>query len=211
MTKAVLYDYWRSTASWRVRIALNLAGIEWESRSVDLLSGAQAGPDHLARNPQGLLPVLEIDGLRLTQSMAILDYLEETGRVTLLPEVPAERARMRAILQAVACDIHPVCNLRVAAHAAEITGDPEAKADWMRNFIGPGLAAVEALLPGEIPYAMGAQLSQADLAIVPQLYNARRWDVDLSDLPGLLRIEASCAGLPAFRHAEPERVRPAAA
>lgn len=211
MTEAVLYDYWRSSASWRVRIALNLAGIDWRSVPVDLVKGEQISAIHLQRNPQGLLPVLEIDGLRLTQSMAILDYLEETGRISLLPQNPADRARMRAVLQAVACDIHPVCNLRVAAHAATLTQDPAAKAEWMRHFIGPGLKAVETMLDGEGPFALGDTVTQADLAIVPQLYNARRWGVALDDLPKLLRVDAACAGIEAFRLAEAERMQPSAA
>lgn len=210
MADAVLYDYWRSSASWRVRIALNLAGIEWESRPVDLVAGDQRGTAHLARNPQGLVPVLEIDGLRLTQSLAILDYLEETGRLSLRPEAPAQAARMRAIALAIACDVHPVCNLRVAAHAAALTGRDDTRADWMRHFIRPGLEAVEALLDETGPYCMGAALTQADLCLIPQLYNAARWGVETSDLTRTTRVARACAELDAFRRAAPEARLPAA-
>lgn len=209
MPEALLYDYWRSSASWRVRIALNLSGLDWESRPVDLLSGEQRGADHLARNPQGLVPVLEIDGLRLTQSLAILDYLEDTGRLSLRPSEPAEAARMRAIAQAIACDLHPVCNLRVASHAAALTGQEETRADWMRHFIRPGLEAVEALLDESGPYCMGAALTQADLCLIPQLYNAARWGVPSDDLPRITRVARACAGLDAFRKAEAAAMQPA--
>ncbi len=210
MADAVLYDYWRSSASWRVRIALNLAGIEWESRPVDLVAGDQRGTAHLARNPQGLVPVLEIDGLRLTQSLAILDYLEETGRLSLRPDAPAQAARMRAIALAIACDVHPVCNLRVAAHAAALTGQDDTRADWMCHFIRPGLEAVEALLDETGPYCMGAALTQADLCLIPQLYNAARWGVETSDLTRITRVARACAELYAFRRAAPEARLPAA-
>ncbi|SDI58049.1 maleylacetoacetate isomerase [Alloyangia pacifica] len=209
MPEAVLYDYWRSTASWRVRIALNLAGLDWQSRPVDLLAGDQRGAEHLALNPQGLVPVLDIDGLRLTQSLAILDFLEETGRVSLRPSDPAQAARMRAIAQAIACDLHPVCNLRVAAHAAALTGLEDTRGDWMRHFIRPGLEAVEALLDETGPYCIGAELTQADLCLIPQLYNAARWGVETADLPRITRVARACAGFDAFRRAEPEAMQPA--
>lgn len=196
--KIVLYDYWRSTASWRVRIALDLAGLDWESRPVDLVRGDQRSPGHLALNPQGLVPVLEIDGLRLTQSLAILDYLEDTGRVSLRPRDPAQAARMRAIAHAIACDIHPVCNLRVADHAAALSGAETAKADWMRHFIRPGLEAVERMLSPEGPYCCGAELTQADLCLIPQLYNATRWGAPFDDLPAITRVADACARIPAF-------------
>ncbi|MFC6487243.1 maleylacetoacetate isomerase [Nitratireductor sp. GCM10026969] len=208
MSEVILYDYWRSTASYRVRIALNLAGIAFTAVPVDLTAGDQRAEPHLARNPQGLVPVLEIDGLRLTQSLAILDYLEDTGRLSLRPGTPTAAARMRAIAQAVACDIHPVCNLRVAAHVVALTGREESRAEWMRHFIRRGLEAVEALLDAAGPYAIGAALSQADLVLVPQLYNAARWGVATDDLPRLARVSAACTALPAFAAAHPEEVRP---
>ncbi|QEW21018.1 Maleylpyruvate isomerase [Marinibacterium anthonyi] len=208
MTDAVLYDYWRSSASWRVRIALNLAGLAWESRPVDLVAGDQRGAAHVARNPQALVPVLEIDGLRLTQSLAMLDYLEATGRVALTPKDPGQAARMRAIALAIACDIHPVCNLRVAAHAVQITGREETRAEWMRHFIRPGLEAVEAMLDDTGPYCLGPDLTQADLCLIPQLYNAARWGVPTDDLPRVTRVAAACADLEAFRRATAEAMQP---
>ncbi|MAC81617.1 MAG: maleylacetoacetate isomerase [Rhodobacteraceae bacterium] len=208
MTDAVLYDYWRSSASWRVRIALNLAGLAWESRPVDLVAGDQRGAAHVARNPQALVPVLEIDGLRLTQSLAMLDYLEATGRVALTPKDPGQAARMRAVALAIACDIHPVCNLRVAAHAVQITGREETRAEWMRHFIRPGLEAVEAMLDDTGPYCLGPDLTQADLCLIPQLYNAARWGVPTDDLPRVTRVAAACADLEAFRRATAEAMQP---
>lgn len=209
MPETVLYDYWRSTASWRLRIALNIAGIPYRAVPVDLVAGDQRAAPHLARNPQGLVPVLEIDGLRLTQSMAILDYLEDTGRLSLRPKDPAAAARMRAVLQSIACDIHPVCNLRVAAHATKLSGRDETRAEWMRHFIRPGLVAVEAMLDADGPFCMGADLTQADLALIPQLYNAERWGARIDDLPKIRRVAAACAALEPFRAAEADAVKPA--
>ncbi|KAB2541086.1 maleylacetoacetate isomerase [Salipiger aestuarii] len=202
MPDAVLYDYWRSTAAWRVRIALNLAGIDWVSRPVDLVAGDQRATAHLARSAQGLVPVLDIDGIRLTQSLVIIDYLEATGRLSLTPADPAQAARARAVAMTIACDIHPVCNLRVAAHAATLTADPDTRAAWMRHFIRPGLEAVETLLHPTGPFAMGDALTLADLCITPQLYNAARWGVPTDDLPRLTRAAAHCAALDAFVRAD---------
>ncbi len=206
--EVVLYDYWRSTASYRLRIALNLAGIAYRAVPLDLAAGEQGAADHLARNPQGLVPVLDIDGLRLTQSMAVLDYLEDMGHLSLRPAVPAEVARMRTVVQAVACDIHPVCNLRVLSRAEQISGRTEARTEWSRHFIRTGLEAVERMLDATGPYAMGARLSQADIVLIPQLYNAARWGVTTVDLPRITRVAATCAPLPAFVAAHPETVRP---
>ena len=196
--EAVLYDYWRSTASWRVRIALNLSGICWQSHPVDLLAGEQGSEAHLARNPQGLVPVLDIDGHRLTQSLAILDYLEATGRVSLVPDEPALAARMRAVSMAIACDLHPVCNLRVAAHAVALTGREETRGDWMRHFIRTGLETVERMLDPEGSFCVGASPTQADLCLFPQLYNATRWNVTVDDLPRIQRVARNCENLAAF-------------
>ncbi|SNS77894.1 maleylacetoacetate isomerase [Antarctobacter heliothermus] len=199
-----LFDYWRSTASYRVRIALELAGLEWRSVPVNLIDGAQRAPEHLERNPQGLVPVLEIDGLRLTQSLAIVEYLNETRALRLLPADPAGRARVRAIAQAIAVDIHPVCNLRVARHAVTESGGVITMEGWMRAFIGPALEAVETTLEGG-DYCHGASVSLADLCLVPQLYNADRWGVDLSAMPKIRRIAATFAHNPAFVAAHPDR------
>jgi maleylacetoacetate isomerase len=198
-----LHDYWRSSASYRVRIALGLAGLDWESLPVDLVSGAQGAPDHLARNPQGLVPVLEIDGSSLTQSLAIVEYLNETRGLGLLPETPLARAQVRALAQAIASDIHPVCNLRVVKFATTRSNGAISTEAWMRAFIGPGLAAVETMVSTGT-HCFGTGVTLADLCLVPQLYNARRWGVDLSAMPRLRRIGAHLETLPAFTAAHPD-------
>lgn len=198
-----LHDYWRSSASYRVRIALGLAGLEWHSLPVDLTTGAQTAPAHLARNPQGLVPVLQIDGASLTQSLAILEYLDETRQLGLLPASALHRAKVRALAQAIACDIHPVCNLRVVKYATSHSGGAITTEGWMQAFITPGLAAVEAMVTGDL-HCFGPSVTLADLCLVPQLYNARRWGVDLSAMPRLTRIGAHLESLPAFAAAHPD-------
>ncbi|MEX0328777.1 MAG: maleylacetoacetate isomerase [Ruegeria sp.] len=211
MSDVVLYDYWRSSASYRLRIALNLAGIDYRAVAVDLVKGAQREPDHLARNPQGLVPVLEIEGLRLTQSLAILDYLDQTRNLNLLPQTAAERAAVQALAHSIAVDVHPVCNLSVARHATALSdGKGDMPGDWMRHFIRPGLLAFEALLGrfDQAPYSVGSSPGLADICLIPQMYNARRWQVDLSELPRILSVEAACADHPAFAAAHPESHAP---
>jgi maleylacetoacetate isomerase len=212
MAEARLFDYWRSTASWRVRIGLHLKGVAFTSQPVDLVAGDHRGAAHLARNPQGFVPVLEIDGLRLTQSLAILDYLDETRPAPpLMPEGAAARARVRAIAHAIAMDIHPVCNLSVAAHATKLAGGgAEVRQGWMQHFIRRGLLAVEALLddPATGACCHGDDVTLADICLVPQLYNAARWEVETADLPRLTAIAAHLARHPAFAAAEAEAVRP---
>ncbi|MCB1310577.1 MAG: maleylacetoacetate isomerase [Sedimentitalea sp.] len=212
MSETVLYDYWRSSASYRLRIALNLAGIAYLAVPVDLVARDHKAPEHLARNPQGLVPVLEIDGLRLTQSLAILDYLNETRALGLLPGEPGSRARVRALAQSLAVDVHPVCNLSVASHAVDLAGGREGVREaWMQHFIRPGLVAFEALLDGFAParFCCGDAPGLADICLIPQLYNARRWQVDFSDLPRIVAVETACAAHPAFDAARPEAVQPA--
>lgn len=207
---AVLYDYWRSSASYRVRIGLNLAGIPWESRAVNLLTAEHRGPENLARNPQGLVPTLEIDGLRLTQSLAILEYLDETRGLGLLPADAVGRARVRALAHAVAMEIHPVCNLSVARHAVAASGGAITMEGWMHQFIGPGLAALERMLdhPATGRFCHGDRVSLADLCLVPQMYNAARWGVDTAALPRLAAITAALQALPAVQAAHPDRFQP---
>ena len=207
MTETILHDYWRSSASYRVRIALNLAGIDYQTVPVDLVAGDHKSDPHTALNPQGLVPVLEIDGHLLTQSLAILDYLNETRNLGLLPSDPAEAARVRALAHCLAIDVHPVCNLGVVAHVSRLLPDqPEAKTDWMRHFIPPGLAAFEKLLGGfhQTPYCCGDRPSLADICLMPQLYNARRWGADYSACARIRTVEKACAKTPAFTAAHPD-------
>jgi maleylacetoacetate isomerase len=206
----VLHDYWRSSAAYRVRIGLNLLGLTYERRVVDLLKGEQAQAENLARNPQGLVPTLEIDGLRLTQSLAILEYLDETRGAGFLPRDPAGRARVRALAHAVAMEIHPVCNLRVARHAVEASGGAIMQEAWMRHFIPLGLAGLEAMLEDGRAgrYCHGDGITLADLCLVPQLYNARRWGVDLAPYPRITAIDAALQEIPAVQAAHPDAVAP---
>ena len=218
MTDTILYDYWRSSASFRVRIALHLKGISFTSVAVNLQDGSHRSAAHLARNPQGYVPALAIDGMMMTQSLAILEYLDaRTAQSPLMPRDPAAAARLRAIAYAIAMDIHPICNPNVVAHhAAAFDGDADDKAAWMRHFIDKGLRAVETLA-GNLTAPQGDTGSflhgdapgLADCVLVPQLYNARRWGVDLAAMPRLVAIDDACMALPAFRAAAPETVKPA--
>ncbi|WP_435256657.1 maleylacetoacetate isomerase [Thioclava sp. FR2] len=208
MAETVLYDYWRSSAAYRVRIALNLLGLSHRAETVDLLAGAQQGSANLARNPQGLVPTLEIDGTSLTQSLAILEYLEETRAAGWLPGTASDRAIVRAMAYAVAMDIHPVCNLRVARHAVSLGATMEG---WMGHFIALGLEGVEGLLSRHAIgcYSFGDTVTLVDICLVPQIYNARRWAVDLSRYPRTLAVSQTLEKLDAFAAAHPDRVKPA--
>ncbi len=211
MSDTVLFDYWRSSASYRLRIALNMAGIDYTAISIDLVKGEHKSPEHLARNPQGFVPVLEIDGLRMTQSLAILEYLDTTRDLGLLPKDPAARVQAQALAHAIAVDVHPVCNLQVAGYAIKLTeGRDGVREDWMRRFITPGLKAFEELLGGyeQAPYSTGDSISLADICLMPQLYNARRWGADFSDCPRILAVETALSAHPAFDAARPEAVQP---
>lgn len=203
----VLYDYWRSSASYRVRIALAHLGQPWQPVPVNLVEGDQRGGANLARNPQGLVPTLDIDGLVLTQSLAIIEYLAETRDDGLLPDDAAGRARVRALSYAVAMEIHPVCNLSVGKYAVETSGGAITTEGWMRHFIAKGLGALEVMLqsPGTGRFTHGDRLTMADCCLVPQVYNARRWGVDLGAMPTLVRIDAALAELPAVAAAHPDR------
>lgn len=212
MSEIILYDYWRSSASYRVRIALNLVSAPYRTVRVDLLAREHASTDHLKRNPQGLVPALEIDGVMLTQSLAMIEYLDETCRAGLLPEDAASRARVRALAYAIAMDIHPVCNLGTVNRAMEIAdparGTPEdIRADWMRHFIGKGLAAVEEMLGrmGAGRFCHGEAPGLGDICLIPQVYNAHRWGVDISRLERIERIVGTCESLPAFIAAHPDK------
>ncbi|MDU9002373.1 maleylacetoacetate isomerase [Sedimentitalea todarodis] len=211
MTETVLYDYWRSSASYRVRIALNLAGVAYSTVPVDLVKGEQRSPEHLARNPQGFVPALDIDGVRLTQSLAIIAYLDETRGLDLLPTDPIQRAKARALSYAIAIDIHPVCNASVAAHAREISGREDAVDRWMQRFIRPGMQAFETMMGAftQSPYCCGTTPGLADICLMPQIYNARRWGVEIDDLARTTAVERTCAIHPAFAAAYPDTCKPA--
>jgi maleylacetoacetate isomerase len=204
MTEVVLYDYPKSSASYRVRIALNIAGIAYRKVNVNLLEKAHKSAEHLARNPQGLVPVLDIDGHSLTQSLAIIDYLDTTRNLGLLPADPAARAKVQALACSIAVDLHPVCNLSVVAHATG--GQDPARTGWMRHFITPGLAAFESLLAAfpQDPYATGDTVSLADICLMPQLYNADRWGADYTSCSRIKAVQATLSAHPAFVDAAPD-------
>ncbi|PWK85737.1 maleylacetoacetate isomerase [Fulvimonas soli] len=208
----VLYGYWRSSAAYRVRIALNLKGLPYESRAVHLLrdGGEQHAAAYRALNPQELVPCLLDGGRAFTQSMAIIEYLDEAypDGPRLLPAAARDRARVRALAQAVACDVHPLGNLRVLQALETRFGAGEAqRGEWMRHWIGAGFAALEAMLAGSPAtgrHCHGDTPGLADACLVPQVYNALRWKLDLAPYPTVARIHAACNELEAFRAAAPE-------
>jgi maleylacetoacetate isomerase len=204
-----LYDYWRSSASYRVRMALNLLGEGFEAIPVDLLQAEQVGAANMARNPQGLVPSVEIDGLTLTQSLAIIEYLNDT-RGGLLPADAAGRARVRALSYAVAMEIHPICNLRVGRYVEAASAGAITMVGWQKKFIGEGLAAVEGMLthPATGRFCHGDQITMADLCLLPQVYNARRWEVDVTSYVQICRIVAELEAIPAIAAAHPDKVKP---
>jgi maleylacetoacetate isomerase len=206
-----LYDYFRSSAAYRVRIALNLKGIAPERVFVRLRQNAQRADAYLALNPQGLVPTLVTDdGDVLTQSLAIIEWLDETHPApALLPADAAARARVRSLALAIACEIHPLNNLRVLNYLTGTLGVTEAQKDgWYRYWCDVGLEAIEASLAHEGAagrFCHGGTPTLADVCLVPQLANARRFDVDLAAFPRLLAIDAACRELPAFADAAPDR------
>ncbi|NEY89663.1 maleylacetoacetate isomerase [Tabrizicola oligotrophica] len=208
MTK--LHDYWRSSAAYRVRMALNLVGEPFALAPVDLLKAEQTGAENLARNPQGLVPTLEIDGLSLTQSLAIIEYLDETRQAGFLPDDPAGRARVRALSYAVAMEIHPVCNLRVGRFAESASGGAITMQAWQQKFISEGLAALEVMLDHAATgrFCHGDRVTMADLCLVPQVYNAQRWGVDVTSHSQIARIVAELQAIPAIAAAHPDKVKP---
>ena len=213
MPRPILYEYWRSSASYRVRIALNLKGIQYESRPVNLLNGEQTSEDYRAINPQGFVPMLEIDGNRLTQSLAIINYLDlKYPNQPLLPTTAAQRAHVVALAMVIASDIHPLNNLRVLKYLKTELGQPQEAVDqWYRHWISERLPALEEMAkPSAGDFLHGNAPTGADVLLVPQLYNARRYDVPLGDYPTLLRAEESANKLEAFAAAHPDRQEVAA-
>ena len=203
-----LHGYFRSSAAYRVRIALNLKGLGAEHLAHHLRKGEQCAPAYLAINPQGLVPTLESDqGAILTQSLAIIEWLDETHpEPPLLPKDPLQRGKVRAFAMALACDTHPVQNLKVLARLRQL-GLPEEKVtEWAAWANREGLAACETLIAGEAgPFCFGAAPSIADLCLVPQLANARRFGVDVAVYPRLLKAEAAAKQMKAFADAAPDQ------
>ena len=208
MNRPILYEYWRSSAAYRVRIALNLKGIDYESRQVDLREGEQRSEDYLSINPQGLVPMLEIDGHRLTQSLAIINYLDvRFPNQPLIPVAGADRAHVVAMALTIACDIHPLNNLRVLKYLKNELGHSQDEIDgWYRHWISAGLPALESMAESRAGrYLFGDGPTGADVCLVPRLYNARRYDVPLEAYPTLLRAEENANKLEAFAAAHPDR------
>ena len=208
MSQVILYDYYRSSAAYRVRIGLNLKRIAYESRPVDLLEGAQRSDEYRTLNPQGLVPMLEIDGERFTQSLAILGYLDQKfPNIPLLPSRAEARTHVLTMALTVACDIHPLNNLRVLKYLKGELGHSQEEADtWYRHWIVEGLGALEQMAARRSGgFLFGDAPTMADVCLVPQLYNARRFDVPLDDYPTLLRADENASKLDAFALAHPDR------
>jgi len=204
----ILYDYFRSSAAYRVRIALNLKGVAYQRRDVMLLENQQRSPEHLARNPQGFVPALEADGQVLTQSLAIIEWLDARHpEPRLIPADPDARALAIARALIIAADIHPLNNLRVMRRLKQMGVEEAARNDWTRHWIVEGFAALEAMA-GQAPFLGGDTPGVADLFLVPQMYNARRFDTPLGAFPRLVAIDAACTALPAFAAAHPDAVAP---
>lgn len=208
MPQAVLYDYYRSSAAYRVRIALNMKGIEFEQRPVNLLESQQKSDEYRTLNPQGFVPMLEIDGHRLTQSVAIINYLDlRFPNAPLIPASAAERAHVVSLSMMIACDIHPLNNLRVLKYLKGELGHSQEEVDaWYVHWIAEGLRPLEAMAaPKAGKYLFGDAPTAADICLVPQLFNARRFNVPLDDYPTLVRADGNANRLEAFATAHPDR------
>ena len=207
MTKPLLFGYFRSSAAYRVRISLAWKGIEFDTRPVHLVKGEHRAADYLGIQPQGLVPALKIDGHTLGQSMAILEYLEETRpEPALLPKDPAARAMVRWMAELVVADIHPINNLRVGSYLrAHLGQDDSGVQVWMRHWMAEGFRALERLVAehgGD--FCHGDAVSLADLCLVPQMFNARRFGLELAEFPALTAVDERCRALPAFGSAHPD-------
>jgi maleylacetoacetate isomerase len=208
MPRPILYDYPRSSAAYRVRIALHLKGVDYERRVVNLLDGEQRSADYRALNPQGLVPMLEIAGHRLTQSLAIINYLDlRYPNVPLIPAAAAERAHVVGMAMAVACDIHPLNNLRVLKYLKGELGHSQDEIDaWYAHWVTEGLAGLEVMAkPQAGKFLFGDAPTGADVCLVPQLFNARRYNVPLDAFPTLLRADGNANQLEGFAAAHPDR------
>jgi maleylpyruvate isomerase len=203
----LLYDYFRSSAAFRVRIALNLKGLAYERRYVHLRKAEQRAPDYLALNPQGLVPTLVVGKSSITQSLAIIEYLEEEHPLPpLLPREPASRAWVRAMALSIACDIHPINNLRVLQRLKAMGIDEPARDEWYRHWIDTGFGALEAQLTARpSTFCCGETPTLADVCLVPQVFNAQRLDMDLAAYPRIRAIHEACMQNQAFADAQPSR------
>ena len=208
MPRPIFYDYWRSSAAYRVRIALKLKGVDYETRQIDLREDQHRSSEYRALNPQGLVPMLEIDGHRLTQSLAIINYLDlRYPNVPLIPAAAAERAHVVAMAMTIACDIHPLNNLRVLKYLKNELGHSQDEIDaWYTHWVREGLSALEAMAaPKAGSFLCGDAPTGADVCLVPQLYNARRFNVPISDYPTLLRADENANKLEGFAAAHPDK------
>ena len=204
----ILYDFYRSSAAYRARIALSLKGLEAERRFIHLRRGEQRDPAYLALNPQGFVPMLVIDGIRFTQSLAIIEYLDEKyPQPPLLPASAEDRAWVRAIALSIACDIHPLNNTRVIKYLAKsLELDEPTRDTWYRHWVTEGFTAVEAMLAARATgdFCFGSQPTLADVCLVPQVFNARRLKVPLDSFPKIVAVDAACLKIAAFDKARPE-------
>ena len=209
MSEIILFDYWRSSASYRVRIALNLKNVPYTRVPISLLDNAQRAPDYVARNPQGFVPMLSIDGHDLTQSLAIIDYLDaQYPDPAMVSSNPADRAKTLAQALIIAADIHPIDNLRVLRYLKDQMGQSQEAVDqYYRHWIIEGFTALEAMAPEDGLFG-GDLPNLADVCLVPQMANARRLATPMDAFPKLLRMDAALTALPAFAAAHPDQVKP---
>jgi maleylacetoacetate isomerase len=208
MSETVLYGYWRSSATYRTRIALNLKGVSYRTVGVHLLKDEQTRPEHLARHPSGRVPILEIDGHRIGQSMAMIEYLDETRpEPPLLPRDAALRAQVRDLKDQIVADIHPLNNTSTLARLrSQFAADDAAVAEWYQHWIVRGFEVLEQMLPASGEFCVGGAVTLADIVLVPQVANARRYpQIDLARFPNIVRIDAALKTLKAFHDAAPEQ------